>query len=141
MSENIRPEISKKNKYWIEKHRYYELKHFCMQYSYWEERLRALDGFSEESNGIIIDKKDKLPLSQSRVERVVMRRQFYRDCMDEVEKAARDTDPIIGRYILIAVTKGMPYDVLRMNYDIPCARKTYYDLYRKFFWLLSQTRK
>lgn len=28
----IRPETSKKNKYWIPRHRYHELKHFCLQY-------------------------------------------------------------------------------------------------------------
>lgn len=32
MSTTIRPEVSEKNQYWIEKHRYYELKHFCLQY-------------------------------------------------------------------------------------------------------------
>lgn len=28
----IRPEISVKNRYWLPKHRYYELYHFCLQY-------------------------------------------------------------------------------------------------------------
>lgn len=33
MSKNLRhPELSEKNPYWIERHRYYELKHFCLQY-------------------------------------------------------------------------------------------------------------
>lgn len=32
MATVIRPEISPKNKYWISKHRHYELKHFCLQY-------------------------------------------------------------------------------------------------------------
>lgn len=32
MSTLIRPEVSEKNKYWIDKHRHYELKHFCLQY-------------------------------------------------------------------------------------------------------------
>lgn len=37
MSTTIHPELSKKNTYWIEKHRYYELKHFCLQYPIWKE--------------------------------------------------------------------------------------------------------
>ena len=32
-----RAEVSKKNKYYISKHRYYELKHFCLQYKEWED--------------------------------------------------------------------------------------------------------
>ena len=35
MGTNIRPEISERNPYWISKHRYYELKHFCLQYNGW----------------------------------------------------------------------------------------------------------
>lgn len=30
MATEIRPELSEKNPYWIGKHRYYELKHFCI---------------------------------------------------------------------------------------------------------------
>ena len=43
MSTVIRPEISEKNKYWISKHRFYELRHFCLQYREWErERLNII---------------------------------------------------------------------------------------------------
>lgn len=34
MATTIRPELSEKNPYWIEKHRYYELKHLRESYSY-----------------------------------------------------------------------------------------------------------
>ena len=36
-----RPELSKKNKYYISKHRYYELKHFCLQYPEWVEKYKS----------------------------------------------------------------------------------------------------
>ena len=32
MAHDIRPEVSQKNPFWIGKHRYYELKHFCLQF-------------------------------------------------------------------------------------------------------------
>ena len=32
MATTIRPEVSTRNPFWINKHRYYELKHFCLQY-------------------------------------------------------------------------------------------------------------
>lgn len=41
MGTTIRPELSEKNPYWIERHRYYELKHFCLQYSI---RIRQKNG-------------------------------------------------------------------------------------------------
>ena len=46
MGTTIRPELSEKNPYWIERHRYYELKHFCLQYPIWKKAYAALDGFS-----------------------------------------------------------------------------------------------
>ena len=43
MSTQIRPETSQKNPYWIPKHRYYELKHFVMQYPAWVAARNGLD--------------------------------------------------------------------------------------------------
>ena len=42
MSTVIRNEISKKNKWYIGKHRYLELKHFCLQYPEWKEEYHRL---------------------------------------------------------------------------------------------------
>ena len=44
MGTTLRAELSEKNPYWIEKHRYYELKHFCLQYPIWKKAYAALDG-------------------------------------------------------------------------------------------------
>lgn len=46
MATTIRPELSEKNPYWIEKHRYYELKHFCLQYPIWRKAYSSLSGIS-----------------------------------------------------------------------------------------------
>lgn len=48
MATTIRPELSEKNPYWIEKHRYYELKHFCLQYPIWRKAYASLDGFNSK---------------------------------------------------------------------------------------------
>lgn len=37
MGTTIRAQISEKNKYYIDKHRHYELKHFCLQYPNWKK--------------------------------------------------------------------------------------------------------
>lgn len=38
-------ELSERNPYYISKHRYYELKHFCLQYPEWEEAMAILNGW------------------------------------------------------------------------------------------------
>ena len=52
MGTTIRPELSEKNPYWIEKHRYYELKHFCLQYPIWRKTYSALDGLTNRSTDL-----------------------------------------------------------------------------------------
>lgn len=44
MGTTIRPELSEKNPYWIEKHRYYELKHFVFSIRSGEKLIRFLTG-------------------------------------------------------------------------------------------------
>lgn len=48
----IRPEVSAKNKYWLSKHRYYELKHFCLQYPEWKRVYHDLDGLPARSASV-----------------------------------------------------------------------------------------
>ena len=43
MSTRIIPEISKNKPEWIPKHRYYELKHFCLQYPEWKKMVSELN--------------------------------------------------------------------------------------------------
>ena len=43
MATVLRPELSSKNKYYIDKHRYYELKHFCLQYTEWKKSYSTFD--------------------------------------------------------------------------------------------------
>lgn len=48
----IRPEVSAKIKYWLSKHRYYELKHFCLQYPEWKRVYHDLDGLPARSASV-----------------------------------------------------------------------------------------
>ena len=132
----IRPELSKKSKYWLERHRYYELKHFCLQYSSWKKELAALDGYFAAGTVRVNEGKTGDPTAAE-----VEHREYYRDRIDMVEQVARDTDGLIGPYILVGVTEGFTYDKLRARCGCPCCKDIYYELYRRFFWLLDKTRK
>ena len=138
MSTQIRPELSGKNKYWIEKHRFYELRHFCLQYRSWLEQYKELDGYPTQSYSRD-DCRSTDPADPT--ERIAERKLYLRERMDLVRNAAKATDEVIGHYIFKAVTQGKSYEHLRAKDNIPCCKNTYYDLYRKFFWLLDHARK
>lgn len=139
MSTTIRPEVSERNLYWIEKHRYYELKHFCLQYPVWKKVHESLDGMNSRDNDISHQNR-KGSISKP-TERYGIAKAYYSERMDMLEHIATETDEIIGRYILKGVTEGYSYDCMKAKLDIPCCKSTYYDLYRRFFWLLDKARQ
>ena len=136
MSTVIRPSISKKNEYYISKHRYYELKHFCLQYPEWKKEYREL--YLEPR--AYRTYKVKYESENDMTSDLAIRRQTIHRNMEMVEQAAIETDPDLFDYILMAVTNGMSYEYLKMNKDIPCSRDTFYNRYRRFFWLLDKSR-
>ncbi len=138
MGTTIRPEVSAQNPYWIERHRYYELKHFCLQYPIWKKAYAALDGLSKRPEDLSIfvthhacsDPTAKCAISKA----------YYSERMDLVNRIAEKADPELARYILLGVTEGWAYDALKTRFGIPCSKDTYYDRYRRFFWLLNKER-
>lgn len=139
MSTTIRPELSVNNKYWIEKHRYYELKHFCLQYPIWRRIYNNLDSMSH--NHWDLAGPSKTNKISNPVERCVEMGMYFSDRMELVERTAKETAPDLYEYLLNAVTNGVSYDCMRARADIPCCKDTYYDLYRRFFWILDKSRK
>ena len=139
MATLIRAEISKKNEYWIDKHRHYELKHFCLQYPTWKKEYITL-GVPTIATSIL----DKLPSGNTIADptaEYAMRRLYYAERIDLIEKIAKEADKYLYEYILRAVTEGLSYTYLKSRLDIPCGKDMFYDRYRRFFWLLSKARK
>ena len=128
---DTRPELSKKNKWWIPKHRYYELKHFCLQYEDWKEYVRS-HGDRKSSGDVRTDPEWSDPVGNE-----AAYREYYLGQMRMVEDSAYAADEYIGSYILRAVTEDLSFTVLRMVYEIPCGKDMYYDRYRKFFYILD----
>lgn len=138
MATVIRPKISEKNKYYIDKHRYYELKHFCLQYKEWKKAyLSCCESIMFSS---IFEEKISTNIPSDLTAKYAMLKAQYAEKINIIEKAAREADPDLYTYILKAVTEGLSYTYLKSRLDIPCSRDTYYNRYRKFFWLLSQER-
>lgn len=138
MATKIRPEISVKNKYWIDKHRYYELKHFCLQYLSWKKTYAAIDELSMSS--AIFDRIPSSNIPSDLTAKYAIRKAHYAEKIGLIEKAAMEADQDLYIYILKAVTEGLSYTYLKTKLEIPCSRDTYYDRYRKFFWILNESR-
>lgn len=139
MCTNIRPELSEKNKYWIERHRYYELKHFCLQYPVWKKSYLALEGMNKPIHSLNMFSKPTHygdPTASCAIAKT-----FYSDRMKMIERCAVKADQDLAIYILRAVTEELSYIYLKNTLDIPCSKDTYYDRYRRFFWLLNKARQ
>lgn len=137
MATIIRPELSPSNKYYIDKHRYYELKHFCLQYSEWKKAYAALDGYRNATTTVIFSKTNT---HSDPTTKLAVLKSSYSNRIVLIERIATLTDAELASYILKAVTEGLSYTNLKSRLDIPCSRDTYYDRYRRFFWLLDQER-
>ena len=131
-------ELSRKNPYWLEKHRYYELKHFCLQYPIWKKMRESSNGFSSHNLYLSGPSRNNLPDITSKH---AICRSYYSDLIHMIEKTAYETDNELDIYILQGVTEDLSYDKIKARIEIPCCRDTYYRLYRRFFWLLDRARK
>lgn len=138
MATVIRPEISTKSKYWINKHRHYELKHFCLQYNEWKKAYAACNEAI-----IFASEFDRMPSSNAPSDltaKYAIKKAQYAEKIKLIERIAMEADDYLYPYILKAVTEGLSYTYLKTRMEIPCGKDMYYNRYRKFFWLLSEAR-
>lgn len=138
MATQIRPELSIKNKYHIDKHRHYELKHFCLQYPDWKRTYSEISG-----TGGTVSSFDRMPSSNlpgDPTAKKAIAKARLTERIEMIEKIAKETDDCLYEYILKGVTEGLSYTYLKSRLNIPCGRDMYYDRYRRFFWLLSKAR-
>jgi len=135
MSTKIRPEVQKSNKWWISKNRYYELKHFCLQYKEWN----LLYLYSQNLSSVSIVSLEKHGYGTlSSVEKIFENMEVYRSRMEVIRNAAIKADPYIADFIFKAVTEERSFTYLEATLNIPCSKKMYFDRYRKFFYILDQ---
>lgn len=130
-----RSTLSTKNKYWIPKFRYLELKNFCLQYPDWKSSLAALDPlkahFEKSPSGKISDPTNDLAI----------RRSILLSNIALIDTCAELAEPSIASYLIKGITQNYSYEYLKYKLDLPAGRDYYYDRYRKFFWILDQKRE
>ena len=136
MAKSLYTTTSKKNPYYISKHRYLELKHFCLQYPEWKQRYRELEDSIKHSKYYISTGEctsDRDIVSEMASELAELNRKIKM-----VEKCCEETDPELANYILQAVTRACTYEYFQTHSGIPCCRDTFYLRYRKYFWMLNR---
>ena len=139
MATVLRAELSPTNKYNIDKHRYYELKHFCLQYPEWKRAYAEL-----EDTTIPLSMIERVPTSNlpgDPTSKRALMKFFYAERIKLIEKTAIEADPYLYSYIIKGITEEKSYTYLKSKLDIPCGKDMYYDRYRKFFWLLDSSRE
>lgn len=141
MGTNTRPELSGRNKWWIAKHRYYELKHFCLQYPDWIKMLKDLDGLPSRSPGFQehVDEGN----TSDPTARYAAEREYFTRRMDLVNRAAFEAcdHNFWYTFLVEAVTTNSTYEVIEARKGImPVSRNEWYEIYRRFFWLLDKYR-
>lgn len=139
MSARMRPELSEKNKYRLNKHRHYELKHFCLQYPLWKQLYSEFDDPSYPLS--MIEWAPTSNLSGDPTAKRALMKAYYSERIELIDRVARDVDPYLWDYIVKGVTESLSYTYLKTKLGIPCSRDVYYKLYRRFFWLLDKARE
>ena len=144
-----RSAVSKKNKYYIPKERYYELLHFCKQYNYWRNCLQKMSYYPERTfRNFGIPASD---ISESTVEQLTILRDECLNKMDLIDKAAHQAilDFELGSgseasqcedAIRANITDDISYDILTLYEPLPVSRSQFYKIRRAFFWFLSDLR-
>lgn len=135
MSTTIKPELSKRNKWWIPKDRYYELLYFVRQYSFYKRQIDEIIWATSHQ-----DVYDPNYISDPTFEKA-SKIEMYQNYVNLIETAAREADSDIWEYIVKGVAYNRNYTYLNTILGMPACRDTYYDRYRKFFYILNLSRK
>lgn len=128
--------LSQRSEYYISRERTMELEHFCLQYKEWQKALNDISFIKGLPDVYVVDTK-----TGDTVGTIVELRERNLRNIDMVVTSASESDPVLAPYLLRAVTYGLSYDAIRAKENIPCNRKEFYKLRRKFFYILSQKRK
>jgi hypothetical protein len=103
-----------KHQRYLSYHRFYELKHFCMQYQTWKRVI--------------------LHAGESKIKTA------YANNIDMIEQSADRACGLMAEGILKAVTEGLSYSELKVKMVFNFSPEEYYEAYRRFFWVLNGLR-
>lgn len=112
-----------KTEYELSKHRFYELKHFCLQYPEWETLYSQLDGWAKEigKNEGDTTSRDGIRLADLAYKMTLIREVCHDIC--------GDYEQLVFEYVILGIKPQLAWD-----------QKDFWYYYRKFFWELSRRK-
>lgn len=124
-------------KYTLSKSEYLSAKYYALRYKEWRaewelmaDTVRAIeyDGDHVQGNG-----------AGNPTEQLAIRRAELTHKIGIIEETAKETDPVLGRYIFAyVIEEGMTFDKLKRTSGIPCGKDLFYHLRRKYYYLLAK---
>lgn len=120
----MKTSISKKNPYWVSKHRFLELYHFCLQYGEFKKELADTVYLPDDPE---FDPTGDTAVRLERLHRNI----------ELIEACCKDSDKELWHFLLLGVSEGYSYETLRSRFHIPCGKDYYFIRWRKVYWLMS----
>lgn len=130
-----RNELSVNSKYYLPKEDYLTALHFCLRYPTWEAVLStepdtskaiAYDGLKVQTSG-----------GGDPAAEIAMERAEYGRKKQLVDDTIHEAAPEIEKYLKLGVCYGMTEWQLE-SMGMPCGHNVYYNLRRKFYWMLAR---
>ncbi len=116
-----------------------ELYYYCLQYQEWKDELRYN---SSNLKAINTSEGTTSVYTSDGIEKLAIRRIDLEAKCELIESSAREADSEIQDYIIKAVTnEGITYHYLKTIMNIPCGQRQWYEIRRKFYWILSKKMK
>lgn len=122
----------KLDEYNISNYAYRELRYFCLQYP--EKKRQLKDCYLLSSHGYK-GAPSTGGLSDPTQAQAMKAIRLAEDC-ELIEQTAIAVDSALYLYIIKSVTTETEYRAL----NVPCGRRQFYELRRKFFYLLAQKK-
>lgn len=136
-----RNELSTRNPWYLPRHRFLELKHYCLQVPDWEKRIHELKLSIGPSGPKTFGSVTPTPTYPGipHEKEIIECDQLQRKINLIIFSSNLMTQAPYAEALRAAVTKGETFEFLSQKYDLAISRDHWYkNYYRKFFWVLDK---
>lgn len=126
---------SEKSKYYLPKHTYLHVLHWCLQYKDWAAELSVLP---DTSKGITYD-KERVQTSNSfdATQDTAIKRAELAEKKELLEQTIREVDASIYDYLLLSIGYGFTEYQLK-DKGMPCGHRYFSERRQRVYYLVNQ---
>jgi len=123
--------------YEIPRKQYAILKRFCTKYHEYKFDYENLNFYGKEA-GVRKYRSDDRSISDPTFSKAY-RLADLKTKIDIIERSARQASPEYAYYIIQAACEDRSFEHLKYELKMDCSRKIFFELVRKFFWILNKS--